>query len=208
MHSLINNQLKRYRSEILIRITKHWTGNSQWCSVVLFHGTILSGSKGDDYFEIKSIVTSHALSYNSSERLFQMFNQNASLCFILFYFLFFFPAHFSLHLLLKKRSTLASNTSSFNGYLRLTRVSTSCQAIIELKVVRFLDINARGYSLAVDCIYPWTHARKTCFQVTSNVWVSGVKLWSFPAQMWSYPSRHCSKGSSLRKRPFLLALRR
>ena len=23
---------------------------------------------------------------------------------------------------------------------------------------------------------------QTCFQVTSNVWVSGVKLWSFPAQ--------------------------
>ena len=26
---------------------------------------------------------------------------------------------------------------------------------------------------------------KTCFQMTSNVCVSGVKLWSFPAQMWS-----------------------
>ena len=37
----------------------------------------------------------------------------------------------------------------------------------------------------VNCIYPWTHLRKTCFHVTSNVWVSGVKLWSFPAQMWS-----------------------
>ena len=34
----------------------------------------------------------------------------------------------------------------------------------------------------VDCIYPWTHALKTCFHVTSNFWVSGVKLWSFPAQ--------------------------
>ena len=37
----------------------------------------------------------------------------------------------------------------------------------------------------VDSIYPWTHALKTCFHVTSNVWVSGVKLWSFPAQIWS-----------------------
>ena len=37
----------------------------------------------------------------------------------------------------------------------------------------------------VDCIYPWTHTLKTCFHVTSNFWVSGVKLWSFPAQMWS-----------------------
>ena len=65
-------------------------------SVVLFHGTIFSGSKGDDYFEIKSIVTSHALNYNSSERLFQMFNPHASLCFILFVFfprsLFFAPS--------------------------------------------------------------------------------------------------------------------
>ena len=61
--------------------------------MVLFHGTILSGSKEDDYFEIKSIVTSHALNYNSSERLFQMFNPHASLCFIcliLLLLLFFF----------------------------------------------------------------------------------------------------------------------
>ena len=57
--------------------------------MVLFHGTILSGSKGDDYFEIKSIVTSHALNYNSSEGLFQMFNPHASLCFILLLLLFF-----------------------------------------------------------------------------------------------------------------------
>ena len=98
MHSLITNQLNCYWSKILISNTKDWTGNSQWYSVVLFHGTILSGSKGDDYFEIKSIVTSHAVNYNSSERLFQMFNPHASLCFILF--VFFFPAHFSLHRLL------------------------------------------------------------------------------------------------------------
>ena len=26
------------------------------------------------------------------------------------------------------------------------------------------------------------HTPKTCFHMTSNVWVSGVKLWSFPAQ--------------------------
>ena len=45
---------------------------------------------------------------------------------------------------MKKRSTLASNTSSFNGCLRLTWVSTSCQAIIELKVVRYQDINPGG----------------------------------------------------------------
>ena len=37
----------------------------------------------------------------------------------------------------------------------------------------------------VNCIYPWTHPCKTCFHVTSNVWVSGVKLSSFHAQMWS-----------------------
>ena len=37
----------------------------------------------------------------------------------------------------------------------------------------------------IDCIYPWTHPCKTCFHMTSNVWVSGVKLSSFPAQMWS-----------------------
>ena len=47
-----------------------------------------------NYFEIKSIVTSHALNYNSSERLFQMFNPHASLCFIclilLLLLLFFF----------------------------------------------------------------------------------------------------------------------
>ena len=98
MHSLINNQLKRlylrYWSES--QTTEQET--SQWYSVVLFHGTILSGSKGGDYFEIKSIVTTHAVNYNSSERLFQMFNPHASLCFILF--VFFFPAHFSLHRLL------------------------------------------------------------------------------------------------------------
>ena len=37
----------------------------------------------------------------------------------------------------------------------------------------------------VDCIYLWTLALKTCFQMRSNVRVSGVKLWSFPAQMWN-----------------------
>ena len=46
----------------------------------------------------------------------------------------------------------------------------------------------------VDCIYPWTHAHKTCFHVTSNVWGSGVKLWSLPTQMWSFTSQHCSEG--------------
>ena len=46
----------------------------------------------------------------------------------------------------------------------------------------------------VNCIYLWMHAHKTCFHVTSNVWVSGVKLWSFPAQMWTFTFRHCSKG--------------
>ena len=37
----------------------------------------------------------------------------------------------------------------------------------------------------VDCIYPWMHSCKTYFHMTSNVWVSGVKLRSFAAQMWS-----------------------
>ena len=36
----------------------------------------------------------------------------------------------------------------------------------------------------VNCIYAWTLAQKTCSQVTSNVYVSGVRLWSFPAQKW------------------------
>ena len=49
-----------------------------------------------NYFEIKSIVTSHALNYNYSERLFQMFNPHASLYFILLFFfsrsLFFAPS--------------------------------------------------------------------------------------------------------------------
>ena len=30
----------------------------------------------------------------------------------------------------------------------------------------------------VDCIYPWTYLLKTCFQLTSNICVSGVKLWT------------------------------
>ena len=34
-------------------------------------------------------------------------------------------------------------------------------------------------TITVDCIYPLRYPRKTCFRVTSNVWVSGVKLWSF-----------------------------
>ena len=34
----------------------------------------------------------------------------------------------------------------------------------------------------VDCIYLWTLPLKTCFHLTSNVYVLGVKLWSFPAQ--------------------------
>ena len=35
----------------------------------------------------------------------------------------------------------------------------------------------------IDCIYPWMLALKTCFHVTSNVFVSGVKLWSFPPKL-------------------------
>ena len=44
-------------------------------------------------------------------------------------------------------------------------------------------------STTADCIYPWTHSRKTCFHVTSNVWVSGVKLSSFHAQLGSFTSQ-------------------
>ena len=62
------------------------------------------------------------------------------------------------------------------------------------KFLRFL------FSDTVDCIYPWALTCKTCFQVTSNVWVSGVKLWSFPAHMWSLTSRHCSKGRCFQSR--------
>ena len=83
MHSLINNQLNRYWSKILIGITNDWTGNQS----MIFSG----------FVSWHNFVTSHALNYNSSERLFQMFNPHASLCFILFVF---FPAHFSLHRLL------------------------------------------------------------------------------------------------------------
>ena len=43
---------------------------------------------------------------------------------------------------MKKRSTLASNRSSFNGCLRLKSVSNSCQTIIESNVVRFHDLNS------------------------------------------------------------------
>ena len=45
--------------------------------------------------------------------------------------------------------------------------------------------NNNNNNNTVDCIYPWTHSCKTCFRMTSNVWASGVKVWSFPAQMWS-----------------------
>ena len=41
------------------------------------------------------------------------------------------------------------------------------------------------YHDTVDCIYPWTHSYKTCFHMTSNIYVSGIKLWSFPTLMWS-----------------------
>ena len=37
-------------------------------------------------------------------------------------------------------------------------------------------------SATVDCTYQWMHSIKTCFHVTSIVWVSGVKLWSFLTQ--------------------------
>ena len=45
--------------------------------------------------------------------------------------------------LLKETMKKNTNTSLFNGCLRLTWVSASCQAIIEFKVVRFHDINPR-----------------------------------------------------------------
>ena len=61
--------------------------------------------------------------------------------------------------------------------------------------------------------YRWTHGRKTCFHVTSNVWVSGVKLWSFPTQMWSSLSKvgvfvvhsvlltvHCQHGQEIKEK--------
>ena len=57
-----------------------------------------------------------------------------------------------------------------------------------------LNVHSSKRPLTVDCIYPWTYSRKTCFHVTSNVRVSGVKLSSFPAQLWSFTSEHCSKG--------------
>ena len=89
MNSLINNQLKRYWSKILIGITKDWTGNSQWYSVVLFHGTILSGSKGDDYFEIKTIVTSHALNYILWKTVPDVQPTRFSLFYFVLFYLFF-----------------------------------------------------------------------------------------------------------------------
>ena len=35
----------------------------------------------------------------------------------------------------------------------------------------------------VDCIYLWTLVLKTCFHMTSNIYVSGVKLSSFPPKL-------------------------
>ncbi len=43
-----------------------------------------------------------------------------------------------------------------------------------------------GYRHTVDCIYLWTHALKTCFQMTSNFCVSGVKLWSLADRKRSF----------------------
>ena len=39
----------------------------------------------------------------------------------------------------------------------------------------------------------------TQFFRSSNVWVSGVKLSSFPAQPWSFTSQHCSNSSQRKK---------
>ena len=36
----------------------------------------------------------------------------------------------------------------------------------------------------VDCIYLWTLPLKACFQLTSNVYVLGVKLWNFATYQW------------------------
>ncbi len=41
-----------------------------------------------------------------------------------------------------------------------------------------LNIYRVSTVVTVDCIYLWMHALKTCFQMASNVSISGVKLWS------------------------------
>ena len=76
-----------------------------------------------------------------------------------------------------------------------------CSSLMEgwaFRVEHFFDFTLLMNT--VDCIYPWTHSRKTCFHVTSNVWVSGVKLSSFPTPLWSFTSRHCLKGRWLSER--------
>ena len=57
--------------------------------MVLFHGTILSGSKGDDYFEIKTIVTSHALNYILGKTVPDVQPTRFSLFYFVLFYLFF-----------------------------------------------------------------------------------------------------------------------
>jgi len=89
MHSLINNQLKRYWSKILIGITNDWTGNQSmtFSGFVLWHNFV-GIKRGWLFRDQNDCDVTRSI---SSERLFQMFNPHASLCFILFYFIYFFP---------------------------------------------------------------------------------------------------------------------
>ena len=59
------------------------------------------------------------------------------------------------------------------------------QSYVVIDFFQLFQIYFHQRLFTVDCIYPCMHACKTCFHMTSNVRVSGVKLRSFPAQMWS-----------------------
>ena len=47
------------------------------------------------------------------------------------------------------------------------------------------------------CVYRRLHLPVNAVpqNMFSHVWVSGVKLWSFPSQPWNFTSRHCSNSS-------------
>ena len=95
-----------------------------------------------NYFEIKSIVTSHALNYNFSERLFQMFNPHASLCFILFYFILFY---FSRSLFFAPSS---DHLNGWKGLFRYDSVDISQRKAVCREKVRHVPTDEGALCLA------------------------------------------------------------
>lgn len=100
MNSLINNQLKRYWSKILIGITNDWTGNQSmifsgfvsWHNFVgIKRGWLFRDQNDCDVTRSKLYPLKDCSRCSTHTLLFVLF------CFILF---IFFPAHFSLHRLL------------------------------------------------------------------------------------------------------------